>query len=689
VDGLKTREGIAHFAYAIALACLAGAAFYLPALHATHGDWPAPLDDVFIHFDFARSWASGHPFEWIAGQGYSSGETSPLYAIVLAIGYAIGFRAHLGVWAAFIAIASMVSLLRSMRALILAMASDRDRRVFTWLAWIAAPMFVAIGVLDWSWFSGMEIALFGAILGRTWLATWNAREASLETHRSKEARAALWCALLVITRPEAIVIAFVVAVAVARRAGDRSGFLTALRVALPSVAATIVIASLNVFFTGEAQSAGALLKLLSQNPNLTDVDRAIAFVINLAFVRFKILGAQVTVWPSTWFVLPLLACASLASRRTRALGAASIASALAFTLLVSWNSAAQFQNGRYYMPALLLVIMAAMLGTLAIASYEKLRAFAFLCPAIVTLLALPRVRAQIDFFRDASANIRDQQVEVGLRLARTMPIDARVLIGDAGAIPYISERHAIDALGLGGYRGLPFVTSSVSGGEASTVELLERLRPDERPSYMALYPNWFGAITRNFGHEIDRITIAHNVICGGASNVIYAADWSALGAADDLKSAAYFDSLDVADVISEKDHGYESPAPRGGWSLLDVRSTRDREKLFDGGRIIPNGASERFTALHDSRSNNVAITIRIDDTPCDIDIDVTRASNAIDRVRANLVASTSPSPAWHEARGVVRIAIAKGDVITITAHNGDLHNFHVWLSNIDDALSSQ
>ena len=48
------------------------------------GDWSAPLDDVFIHFDFARATARGHPFQWSAGNGYSSGGTSLLYPFVLA-----------------------------------------------------------------------------------------------------------------------------------------------------------------------------------------------------------------------------------------------------------------------------------------------------------------------------------------------------------------------------------------------------------------------------------------------------------------------------------------------------------------------------------------------------------------------------------------------------------------------------
>ena len=39
----------------------------------------APLDDVFIHFDYARAAARGYPLQWTEGNGISSGNTSLLY----------------------------------------------------------------------------------------------------------------------------------------------------------------------------------------------------------------------------------------------------------------------------------------------------------------------------------------------------------------------------------------------------------------------------------------------------------------------------------------------------------------------------------------------------------------------------------------------------------------------------------
>src|SRR3954447_24573116 len=107
------------FVAACMLALGVGAAFWLPALEGARGYFPAPLDDVYIHFDFARSFAQGHPFEWMPGNGYSSGETSPLYAVVLGVGWLVGFRDRgIGAFAAIVAVLAVASFVRSVQRLI-------------------------------------------------------------------------------------------------------------------------------------------------------------------------------------------------------------------------------------------------------------------------------------------------------------------------------------------------------------------------------------------------------------------------------------------------------------------------------------------------------------------------------------------------------------------------------------------
>src|SRR5581483_5253301 len=109
----STRGRTTHLVYSIGLVLAVASAFWIPAMGATDGEWPVPLDDVFIHFDFARSLALGHPFEWIPGQGYSSGETAPLWALALAPGWLIGFRGMaLCIWAAIVQLGCLVGTMR-------------------------------------------------------------------------------------------------------------------------------------------------------------------------------------------------------------------------------------------------------------------------------------------------------------------------------------------------------------------------------------------------------------------------------------------------------------------------------------------------------------------------------------------------------------------------------------------------
>ncbi len=664
---MRNAEDKLHLVFATALTLGAAALFYVPALRATGGDWPAPLDDVFIHYDFARSIAQGHPFEWIPGQGYSSGETSPLYPFVLAIGYLLGFRGlRLGIWAAMIACASLVVVMRTLRELV--MPAPR------WVSWLGAVFVVAVGVLDWSWFSGMEIALFGAACARTLRAVERARSAPPDGRRRAQWRVGAWGAALVLLRPEAGVLVAVLSVVVARRAGARSALAAVARAGLPAALATGIVLGANLLLTGDAASAGARLKLLSANPYLSDVDRARELAMNLLSVRWKVLETYLSAVPALWPVLPSLAAVGLLHRRTRALAAACLAGAVGWALLVSWNGAARFQNFRYYMPALALVLFAAVLGLRALSRARRGGWVGALTASLGVALALPRVGPQVDFFRDAASNIHDQQVEVGRRLARTMPVEASVLVGDAGAIPYVSERHAVDALGLGGYRGLPFARAATEG-EASIVELIERMRPEERPAYLAVYPNWFRAITGAFGHELARVSLAHNVICGGVTKVIYQADWAALEGAP-ANGEHIVDEVDVGDVVSEAEHAYASPAPYGGWTLLDIRLDEQGRRTFDGGRTLPPGRSERFVVQKDSGAPPTLV-MRTDAPGSEAHVAVLHEGRVVDEVSLE---PGEPSPdRWTLRRARLRGSVRRGDAVVVTARASALHDFHVWL----------
>ena len=647
----RRRDNFAFAIFAALATAAAAAAFYGPALRACRGDFPVPLDDVFIHFDFARSFCRGHPFEWIAGQGYSSGETSPLYALVLAAGWAVGFRgAALAVFAAAIACASIVWAMLSLRELL--------RGTHVAVACAASALLVAVGALDFALFSGMEVALFVALAFRAFVLADRVVRAPPDARARAQWRLGLVGAALVLTRPEAGVIVAVLSVLAARHARSHSPLAAMFRVASPGALATIAVGALNFAETSDWASAGARLKLLSSNPYLSDLDRARELVLNLLHFEWRVVEGSLVARPAFVWAIAACALASLLGRRTRAIGGAALVSALLFALLVSFNGAARYQGFRYYAPAVAMLVVAVALGASAIARRAG-APVAVLAAAFLAGGAAWRAPPQARFFRDASENIHDQQMRVGRALRTLGPPGARVLLGDAGAIPYFSDRGAIDALGLGGFRGMPFTRAALSG-EASTLELLQHLAPADRPAIVALYPNWFPIITSRFvTTEMMHATIEHNVICGGPTKLVASADWSTLDG--DRAPPGAIDEIDVADVESERAHDYVSPAPRGGWAVANVLA-----RVFDGGRVVPAGERESFTAR---ASSPAASFVLRSDEAIDATVSVGGRSASLVAPRASgwTIATSAP------------LAVAPGDRVVVVAR-APLRDFHVWIT---------
>ena len=650
------------------------ALFWAPAVARTGGAFPAPLDDVYIHFDYARALAQGSPFAWLAGQGYSSGETAPLYAWVLSLGWLVGFRGGaLGWFAGGVALVSVYAGLRAAARLLGDLCLPA--RI------VGLALLASASVTPWLLFSGMEGALHFACMMHAVAAYHELTREGASLHpaggRSRGARLSHlgWlCLAMFLLRPESVALTWMFAVGVARAQRGRRVSPGIARIALPTLVALGLLALANLLLTGHPEAAGAKLKLLSSNPYLTNGDRAREVALNLFHFGARALGQDLSSSGRAASVLAALGVLALAARRTRSTAAVCLLGGLAFTLLVSWNGAARYQNFRYYVPAISLLILCALLGAARLSRPRGLWILVAFAIAVYAFTAVPRVRAQSMYFTRCAANIRWQQVEVGARIARELPPDAIILVGDAGAIPYVSDRHAVDALGLGGYHGVPFVLAATQG-EAATVELLERLPVDLRPTHLALFPNWFPALTQRFGHELYRVSVTDVAISGGPVKVVYSADWSTLavpGEQKEPRAPAARDELDVCDVVSESEHDYRSPAPRGGWATMDVRDDGAHHARFDGGRTIPPGEAESFLVHADGA---VVLVARWD-------VDGDSAEDA-PTVVVEGVAIAAPRPAKREGFFTdVRVPLAQvsnGTRVTVRAGRATLRSYHYWL----------
>ncbi len=652
-----------------------GRRFYGYMMKQTGGEWSAPLDDVFIHFDYARSTAEGHPFEWVVGNGYSSGNTSITYPFVLALGHLVGFRRqHLMLWAALVAATSVFAALLAGRKLFTGLSPSRDGAVADKLAsYLLPPMLLSLGALDWTLWSGMEVAF----LLLTWGVALVAYLALRETLQSewREARKRAWWlgaagALMVLTRPEAMSTIAVFAAAILvrrRRALDLGGSLgLAARMLGPAVFAVLALAVTNRLLTGEWSANGAIVKLAVYNPFMSREAKWDDYAFNFRYEIFRNIEYHFTDNPRFGFIIPALALLAVAAPRTRPAALVLWGQILGWALLVAFNGQVRWQNERYTMPGVAWLLVAAALGAsalvrrvrpswaivavvgagavwaviasalpsqrpAALASWglaslgaAALVGLLWLWPARVVLVIAAlglfrdhqatKMRDQKWFFGRACRNIRDQHIETGRWLRNLKP--RRLLVGDAGALVYASERPGLDIIGLGGYHALPFARGGVEGLTA-TIELMEHLDKEELPDVLAIYPSWWGLLPVWFGRGvIARTPAVGNVICGGYEDVVYLADWHLLGTGEVPRAVpaglTVRDWVDVADLVSEKEHAYTFEAPSSGFTDLKVLPdilvpSRD---VLDGGRTLKPKTRETMRLGHLTPAGGAVLILR-------------------------------------------------------------------------------
>jgi len=652
--------------------------------------WSAPLDDVFIHFDFARSLARGRFFEWAPGGGYSSGATSWLYPAILALPYAMGLRGfalgHFSDWF------SCVCVFAGLWALRVAYQG-----LSRWAPYLIASALLSLGVFGWALWSGMEISLFFAL--------WCSGQAVFQNLGRTETPGArlrsTWLLgfiglLLTATRPESLIcIGIWFAFAWRENLPAYSG--KAIRSLLtplfaPSILLLGVRALLNLIYTGELADAGSIVKLEPLAPFYDLVEVLKLWSLNMGFQLSRITAYHAgdnAIWGSLLWVLVI---GALWKKNTRRDARILCSMALVWITVVANNEYVRYQNDRYTMPALAWLVIAAALFVVKLGqqSFDKqslsrqgigrLVPVALALGAILTwsMHQLPRLHQQNWLFGRACKNIAEQQVRLGLLLRSTSEAaNHRILVGDAGAIQYFSDLRGVDAIGLGGTHGLPFARA-VRLGIGATVELIERMAPQERPDLMALYPSWWKDLPLWFGRPIFELDISGNVICGAPNKVVYSAEWRGL----DADSPPFVvdqgwhvvDELDVADLVSEASHSYKLFDRHSGYVLMKIlphlrEPSRD---VFDAGRILFRGNRSRFRLSNLTAGQSVRLVIRAAPSQpmyCRVRLD-----------RKELGEFTLlPQDAWQESSLEMDGGLVKrtGE-FEIISDRGECNLFHIW-----------
>lgn len=578
-------------------------------LDATGGVPAVPLDDAFIHFQYARSFWEGRGFAFSPGAAPAPGATSLLWPLALTLPYGLGFRAESVIWVAW-----------ALGFTALAMLGYETRRASAKLlsddgALAAEAMVLTFGGYTWFAASGMEVVPLGWLLMRTARRAAEWLEApSAERQSPRE----LWLLAIAgpLLRPEgAIASLAVLGTLVAGGAGRRRwlGLLAGLAPLGPWL--------VNRVLTGSGTSTTALVKWLPLSPYYAHPGKLVAAVTANVKLLFGTLlngevwsavylpeGSALVFWPA---VPALVWLGFRRGVRARALLVALVAAGM---LIPATYDSFLWNRLRYLWPfaCAWFVGVAAVMDVVGLAiaryapSYERVR---LLGSGIVVGGFLSHLGWALDDLATSANAIRKQQAALGQWAAQALPKNAVIGVNDTGAIGYFSGRQVFDVCGLT-TRG---EARYWAAGAGSRFEHYERLGRASLPTHFVVYPEWFALPGLLGEYRTDR-RVPGATILGGETMVAYDADYSRLGSGARPTRVAQaesllLDELDVADLESEAAHAYElsdtSSAENvtlGAGEVLDgARRGRTREafelRLAPGGTLVLRLAADPGTHL--------------------------------------------------------------------------------------------
>jgi hypothetical protein len=410
----------------------------LVALYVAVGGGGFPLDDSWIHQTFARNLATRGEWSFLPGQA-TAASTSPLYTVLLAIGYFLNLPYAL--WTHFLGVVALAYIGSVGLRLTLVMLPRRyNTGLFVGLA------LVGTWHLVWAAAAGMETALFALLT--FWLMYRTVLELEMRRYTVRHAMMfGVGAALAVLARPEGIlavgVCGLVLLVFDPRR--WRSVVLFGVIAFIAFLAVLSPYLALNLQLTGGLLPNTAAAKfeqhefLLAQ-PLTTRIGRLLLAI--LAGGQILLLAGIVAY------------CVGIYRQRKRAIWLLPLVWATLLVLLYAVRLPADYQHGRYVIPALPCIVWS---GVMGLAWWLERGRFRLWSRIASRVLGLASVLAFVFFlftlglqaYRTDIAVINEEMVASAYWIRDNLPQDELLAIHDIGAVGYFSGRtDMLDIAGL-------------------------------------------------------------------------------------------------------------------------------------------------------------------------------------------------------------------------------------------------
>jgi len=550
----KTAPGITprrEFTVA-ALLIAAGAAYCSAALRsaiAANGGPGFPLDDPWIHLQFARNLRLYGAFSYYHGDMVTAGSTSPLYTLILAAGFILTSNEMLLSYVlgiAFFAAGGVFFHLLLRRLL--------PGRPFLALAGLA--LYLLEPHLAWASMSGMETTCFIAGLMAAFYAF------AVRAWRSL----ALALGVLLWIRPEALIVlglcgtgaVYVEWTVAPAKEGGLSRLASCWRaVRIPALIFCLCAAAyvtMNLVLSGSVFPNTFAAKIKYYGGASEDFP---------AQVYAYFTGGQMT-------AIALLAALGAVAAvygliRKRQPGPLMLVGWIVLMFLAYWkNLPFLYQNGRYMMPAIPAFLALGVLGAAAAGDFlarklfpPSMRARELIPPLALVLVPIVQFiaasgSARQEYARDCKY-IDDRQVKTARWLHDNLPADAVIATHDIGAIAYYSGRRVVDMMGL----VAPEMIANLRNLD-SLVAFLAR----KHVTHLVVLRNWFEVVNVNpifqtdEAHpevmEVFRFDSARIHIMGGSAPAMERAGLSYLSRGDPRTAVMVLSRAVQVDPVSAR-----------------------------------------------------------------------------------------------------------------------------------------
>lgn len=666
----------------IAVSLSVSALYVLAMLVVTDAHFVPQVSDLYLIAQYAKGFALGHPLQYNPGDAPTAGATSVLHTLFLALAHAVGFQGE-----GLIAFAILSGAAFALLTVIQAHRAGETLSGSGPLAFLGALLVALNGPLVWSFHYGADIAL--VLFLSTWLfAAWI---------KDSPASAAwvLPATLLALTRPEAAVLVGVLALAAVFEARTAEG---PVRIQakwfLPLLVAVGLALGLRLH-AGEAAQSSYAQKLLSANwgefaaatfsvEYWSDLLRGVLLGFYPADQRLGLGGANAPYYAAP-FLLVFVFLALLPKRRALTRASWFLVSAFLTGVAVTPTIHMGVHSNRYLLFALPPLLI---LSALGLDQAARLMGAALSVPtervfrrlgALACVFGLISVARFALVYADSAAGIYKKDEALFDFIRARLP-ESATFLSNGVSIEYRTGRRSINLSGVvtpGFALILPVET------EASAFEVLSRPETGALPPYLIAQEAYIEG-SPAWAALVGGAPVFATSGLDGAEFAIYPTRGDLIGRQRGLVRAAPgaewtpVDSLNVADPVDERSHGY------GFRSTVGVRHLYAALKLdryqgplpgsgteiADGGRIIFGHEEMR---LQTPRSGDVLLVMRTHGAPSArvrhpagenrVDLALTESAVRIStsRGRSEWFRHTL-EPGWNEVAYRIPAALVEGPV---------------------------